>query len=875
MIFVESLLIFVIIALIWMLVTLVIFKKLNKARIKGVILILLAFVAVAAVIFILGHFLEWHDTNEFCGTFCHSMDGPYASYTKPDNNTFMETHYNQSVHCAQCHSGPGLTGLGKSFLVVPNEGLKEYILGYDENDFGGHVPAENCIKGCHQEEGVDWKFEAPKPKGEGYSEVDRVMVWERREIYHPLTENGTNLHELKELDTCLSCHDPRHNSFGFTAEACPICHDVDEEELEHHGESTCDMATCHRNEQGEPVQPKLTGHNTVTDHCMECHSRNHPGDAFVPYIITNSEGKTLNINSSFCKNCHHETYEELANNGSKHNTDTDCTECHLAHKTRPDCLMCHDQESGIAPIHNVTEPFDECESCHEHGGHNPRKINFQTQIESENSEIVSKDFCNSCHESDIYDTFVDGTLHTRKEFTEDCLSCHDAHVAEVECSKCHISGGFGGLADSPDHNITQPFDDCINCHTHGHTPNKLNFTSFETANDFLIEDDFCIYCHEGQTGQLQNYGMGHESNNCSSCHKTHDKEEVDCLSCHGVDDIAFLPSHETEYQYEECTNCHVSGHAPKNITFPESGQFALEKDFCAAVSCHDGTEGQVYQLENYGAYHKNYDCNFCHNIHISYEQKLTVDTCNDCHSKTPKDHLGPYDNDQCLGCHNSAHDPTNRALHPGYNLSQRDYMSVYFQVDENYTANNFNWTKRGNHPVSDDCSECHISPEETSYPAAALGLMNASGTDCSTSCHSWIDPVSTGDPFTLLTSETKWGKHADLFDNETDGGCAGYCHQSDPESPVFDGSGHGDIALCLNQDCHGWGFVSDSGVIHERHKDYLGDPGSGTGCWEVCHKTGVYYGAPINGGCYDCHKSGHDPRIIDESPCFECHGNNM
>jgi amino acid permease len=80
MLFVEALFVFVIIAFAWLLVTLVMFKKLNRTRITGVLLILLAFIAIGAVIFTLGHFLEWHETNEFCGEMCHAMEGPRVGH---------------------------------------------------------------------------------------------------------------------------------------------------------------------------------------------------------------------------------------------------------------------------------------------------------------------------------------------------------------------------------------------------------------------------------------------------------------------------------------------------------------------------------------------------------------------------------------------------------------------------------------------------------------------------------------------------------------------------------------------------------------------------------------------------------------------------
>ncbi|UCF07535.1 MAG: NapC/NirT family cytochrome c, partial [Thermoplasmata archaeon] len=535
MIFVESLIVFAIIALIWLLISALIFKKLNKARIKGVILILLAFVGVAAAIFAVGHFLEWHETSEFCTSMgCHAMEPVYDSYTQPDNNSYMETHYEHNVTCAQCHSGPGITGLAGSFLAVPGEVWGQYIAGYDPDDLGGHVPSENCLKGCHEEYEVDWKFEAPRPEGEGYSEVNGKVVWLRMTTYHPDTVNGTDLSELEELEDCKECHDPRDNGFGLAAEACHVCHEVDSEEMELHGVYTCHMAACHPNEEGEAGQPKLRGHAVVKGHCAECHSRNHPEDATVPYTVITETG-TFTANTSFCSGCHHDAYSELETAGSKHFTSNECQECHLSHKTRPDCLLCHDEGGAYEPQHALADPFDDCGSCHVQGGHNPLNVALQTH----DSGTVSRDFCNACHQSDVYDRFEMEELHFREGFVEDCLACHGEHEADVDCDTCHVENGYGGLLDDPGHTTSEPFDECPDCHTDGHDPSDLNFTHFREQQETSIGQDFCVNCHYEETGQyhlaekleLDNSGMGHALQDCASCHEAHE-EDVDCQECH-------------------------------------------------------------------------------------------------------------------------------------------------------------------------------------------------------------------------------------------------------------------------------------------------------------------------------------------------------
>ncbi len=865
MIFVEALFVFVIIALAWLLLTLFMFKKLNKTRITGVLLIFLAFVGVAAVIFTVGHFLEWHETNEFCRELgCHAMDGPYESYTTPKNNTMMERHLEEDVPCAQCHSGPGFVGLGTSFLPVPSEMLHQYLLGYDENDLGGHVPAENCIKGCHEEAGVDWKFEAPMPMGEGYNvSLDGELDWETRYIFHPLTENGTDLHKLEKLETCLECHDARDNSFGLAAEACQICHDIEEEEMEAHGESTCAMASCHRDKDGNPVQPKLTGHNTVIDHCMECHSRDHPDDAFVPYTVTNSEGNSLIVNSSFCDDCHHETYEEFRAIGSIHYEENDCTQCHERHKTRPDCLKCHDTDEDYPVDHSVAPPFDDCSSCHVEGGHNPEEVTFQAQ----DSGSVSRDFCNGCHQTDIYDKIEDDKLHTQEDFTEDCLACHEVHEAEVDCSECHIDGG---LAVEPEHATSQPFDDCISCHTEGHIPSSLNFSFFENTYQVTISEDFCVECHQDEKTELTNEGLGHATRVCAECHESHEKEDVDCFSCHSVDGPGNSPTHDVTNPYDDCTKCHENGHSPKTITFGVSIQTA----FCADVSCHGGPGEPADIFEN--GEHANLpgDCKWCHDSHE------VGDKCSEtagCHAGTQPGHDPSFAYDDCINCHKSAHDPSSQAPRPGAGLSQRDYMTDYWQTDPLSTVKIFEWIERGNHFQTEDCAQCHPDAQSVLYPAAAQGIMNVSGADCGSGCHDWIDPVTTGNPFTRLTdNSTEFSKHIDLFFNTTRGGCAGTCHQVDPTAPVYDGSDHGTITSCLDQACHDDSdFNPSGGYLHTEHGGMLNMGSLDFQCGDLCHRGSGVNKELIDGGCYDCHRSGHDPRILSTSPCYQCHATNQ
>jgi cytoChrome c-type protein napC len=44
--------------------------------------------------------VHWAGTNEFCGTFCHSMDAAYASYKK---GLHFQTHSGATAGCSDCH----------------------------------------------------------------------------------------------------------------------------------------------------------------------------------------------------------------------------------------------------------------------------------------------------------------------------------------------------------------------------------------------------------------------------------------------------------------------------------------------------------------------------------------------------------------------------------------------------------------------------------------------------------------------------------------------------------------------------------------------------------------------------------------------------
>jgi len=821
-------------------------KKIQFSRNSFLLLVLIP-LAIGIILLAVGWFLEFHEQPSFCGDLmCHSMEPHFEAYEHPANNTFMEVHAGHHVTCVDCHSEPGLKGQLKSYAAVPNEMWGEFVVGYNDTYLHGHVPSETCLKGCHEEYEMDWRFEAPEAKGAHQTIENGTWVWPTRLIEHPMVTNG-DVEELSELETCKECHDPRSNSIGLGSQACPVCHDVTSEELERHGNDTCAFSPCHASEPGETVLK--IGHRDVPGHCMECHDRDHPEDAAVPYAATLAKG-VFAADNDFCGSCHETTKQEFDLGAGKHGQTLFCGDCHDSHKDRPECMDCH-ETLGVA--HSVASPYDDCQACHVKGGHEPKLVNF---VRFDSTQL-STSFCGngSCHGADVYadvQNNLTGKLHDTMAFSTDCVACHPVHEERVDCYDCH-SG-----QDSPGHDIAYPFSDCTSCHDDGHEPDAITFAGFASA--YGLNNTFCEGCHVSPGQELQAADSSHAGFDCFSCHDRH-TNYVDCLACHSPLGNATQPLHFINAQYAECTGCHYSGHDPMNIFFTE---IQVDNDFCGGCHEVDGAGMDAY-FESYAGGHADVvdGCanGDCHGTHDG------VNDCTACHiiGIFPADHSGAES--ECMDCHDSAHNPYFIAPRPGGTLSQRDYMTEYYTLDPVDTTQNFAWNIRGSHDEYGYCGGCHLSPYDPVYPMN-LTLMSAPGQDCAGSCHNWTRISGIRAPYSLLSNTNT--NHSNIFNNATYGGCAGVCHQLDPLNPVYDGSGHGTVTNCLEGSCHGTDFLY-AGSSHQQHVAMLDD--AGMECFELCHGSNSNDGAPIDGGCYNCHKSGHDPKLLSISACYGagCH----
>jgi hypothetical protein len=797
---------------------------------------LMAIVLAAIVIVLIIGMLALQDGEDelepaVCGEDCHNEN--YEGYEGPQDNSFMTAHKENNVECWDCHLG---------------EEVKD-----KQDEPHGEITLDNCLSGCHLK--VDWQMDAPG------NEI----------VFHPYTENATNLDGLKQLDSCILCHDPRANSMGLSAETCFLCHDINQNDLESHGEDTCSLATCHSD--SPEMRINKTGHLEVQGHCSLCHNDEHPDNAFVPYVKV-FENETFNIESPFCISCHKETADGLNITGGYHEVDM-CTECHSQHGDSEDCTTCHTE--ALVP-HPVENKYGECQDCHIKGGHNPGMLEFPAS----KSEILSESFCgsSSCHRDDVYDEIeygLGGRVHGENDFDEDCVQCHISHSEDVDCYSCHVEG------IDPDHSILKPFDDCSRCHVDGHDNYNITFTSFNTTE---MNGTFCEACHEGEPQEILTEGPEHASLVCQNCHENARGKAISCDSCHISEGMADPPDHPVVSPFSDCSKCHDTGHDPKMIS--EFGVSFSNNDFCA--SCHSDEPLNQYTIfSDFGEGHKTEVVTCTPSCHTDHTARKTCegDSCHKGASYPPRH--ASYVTTECLNCHSSAHDPTNSAPRPGSSLSQKEYLENYFIFNKIRLKNTFYWVGRGNHEIGEPCDLCHDYAESVKYSNSSLALLNATGSDCAGSCHNWIDPITTKDPFDQINSSTT--KHnSEIFNNASRGGCGGFCHQGDPSSPDLNGSQHVVISNCLDAGCHESQFAG--GNLSQGHRDHeQGLEDAQIDCFTVCHSDidgdhsdcigchshyAQYGSVPyseklVAGGCYGCHKSGHDPGLLPENPCKDCH----
>ena len=446
------------IAILWAFIMFGVLNVGYKLKRKSIIYIFFIFIGIGVLLLIMGAVVEWIDSPEFCGTACHPrygivvdeepMSPYYQSYKNPENNTIMAVHVENEYSCGHCHDKPGPVGKLEAYLKSVPEMINYVFENYDPDDLGGHVPNENCLK-CH-DDGIA-------------NEPGKVFTF-----------TNTTVDPHKDEDkNCASCHDPHTDGIGLTSEACTVCHDVDQTELQNHG-------------------------LTTQQDCMNCHYMEHPAYAAIPFDSVQDL-----VNNTFCADCHQPVFNEYEKWSTvQQELYGNCsTSCHTDHK------------ESYAP-HIATEPYESnCDSCHVDGvaSHSLKNITLSTFPGD-----IGLDLCQNCHAPE-YNAYSAWTPGEKALYGECSATCHSEHKqSEIP----HIiSSPYGSYCDS--------------CHPDGTNTHNLANITYATFPE-EIKTEFCIDCHNPQYKALQN--GNHGSRECIDCHGEHKKViNVDfdsCIACH-------------------------------------------------------------------------------------------------------------------------------------------------------------------------------------------------------------------------------------------------------------------------------------------------------------------------------------------------------
>lgn len=236
--------------------------------------------------------------------------------------------------------------------------------------------------------------------------------------------------QIKEAETCGSCHEATVEAFGLTphaaaAASCTACHGQVLQHAEEGGKGnifafrSSDLPTdksgrclvCH----AKDTPRYLAGpHHKASLDCTTCHAIH--AEEVRPALLVTSPDK-------YCSLCHQDIFAEFKLN-ERHRLQEGilfCTTCHDPHEPttrerlggfqQQQCLKCHADKGGPFIYEHEASRVEGCSVCHEvHGSPNRHMLKFQN----------GADLCFSCHAA---------APAWHSGFTPEktnCLTCHTA-----------------------------------------------------------------------------------------------------------------------------------------------------------------------------------------------------------------------------------------------------------------------------------------------------------------------------------------------------------------------------------------------------------------------------------------------------------------
>ena len=394
---------------------------------------------------------------------CHSdhetKNYPHIITGSFNNCISCHSNYNQpsTIHDRTEVSFEGFSGINKDFCSDCHQEevdrLSQGAHTFKEctDCHGDHaiiqVDFDNCLS-CHGEKIPDWHDES---QGECSS-------CHNTELIHSGSGSGSG--GSSSGNSCLSCHDgtpgpippeTATTAIGITVnphesdKLCNDCHDDSNHQtgVVYNGLSKEACLVCHGTAI-DNFEGKLDSHsNRAGLDCMNCHDREHPTNAKIPFTDYPSM-----INDEFCSDCHSAEYSSYTSSFTGDSLtfygDTGCKDCHSEHK-------------DINYPHRKTPPYDICSNCH-NSYDQETTVHDRTELSYLGFPDLENDFCSDCHN----DEFVS---HGEKGHSDiNCNICHSDHKIRIEFNECDTEGCHESIVGDFDHDTSM--DKCIDiCHS--------------------------------------------------------------------------------------------------------------------------------------------------------------------------------------------------------------------------------------------------------------------------------------------------------------------------------------------------------------------------------------------------------------------------
>ncbi len=507
----------------------------------------------------------------------------------------------------------------------------------------------------------------------------------------------------------------------------------------------------------------------------------------------------------------------------------DCSDCHSAEQqsweVNPSQIKFRHESTGFELVgeHQLLD----CNSCHQSLVFSDAKPECSSCHNDVHENTVGLD-CARCHSPNSWVVTDITNLHNNSRFPllgshtkADCQQCHNTPGSKVnfeplgvECYDCHKQNYEA--AKQPDHVAGNFSTDCSTCHS----PDATDW-SFSAV-------DHSFFPLVG----------GHAVNNCFSCHKDGQFEEVpkECFSCHAADYTATTSPNHAQLNFPtDCSQCHSLNPGWQPVDFNHDSFYRLVgahntiRNECS--KCHTTSDFSNTPTDCYACHQTNYE-NTTNPSHI--DANFPTD-CKQCHNETAwqpatfnHDDIfpltGAHDNirNDCQKCHT-----TN-----DYSAAPTDCYGCH--------ADNYNNTTNPSHTqlnFSTDCQTCHTTtawqPAEFDHDGQFFpiysGKHNGEWNACS-DCHTDANNYAV---FSCLTCH----EHEQTKMNEEHSGVNGYVYESN---------------ACLS--CHPTGGGE-------------GDDG-GDGAFNHANTAFPLVGAHIGNNCTDCHTTTFEGT---SSECQSCH----